>query len=54
MKDHKPPNKILIFVIKLSIKMYQNIENFGKCLKKIDLAKKRKLKRKMERKNDKK
>jgi hypothetical protein len=32
--------------------MYHNLENYGKSLKKIDLERRRKLKRKMVKRND--
>lgn len=48
----KPLEKMLISAIKLFIRMHQSIGNFGKCSRRIGLARRRKRRRKMARKND--
>jgi hypothetical protein len=44
--------KMLIFVIKVSTKIHQSIENCGKYSRKILLEKRRKRRRKMVKRND--
>ena len=48
MRDLKQRDKMLIYAIKVSIKIHLNIESYGRYSKKILLEKRRKRKRKTE------